>query len=170
MLTKGQVSALDAVRKGKNVFVTGGGGVGKSYLVTQIVDELQASGKTVLITASTGKAATSDAGKVMKTVLISERYSRNGYVSKEDLEHEVSEMLGGELITTYDRQTAGGGASPFMIVTYANQILLSADFDDIISLDWTHSNTAYVPTVDRWLQNAERKDGESIFSTADRSM
>ena len=58
MLTKGQVSALDAVRKGKNVFVTGGGGVGKSYLVTQIVDELQASGKTVLITASTGKAAT----------------------------------------------------------------------------------------------------------------
>ena len=105
----------------------------------------------------------------MKTVLISERYSRNGYVSKEDLEHEVSEMLGGELITTYDRQTAGGGASPFMIVTYANQILLSADFDDIISLDWTHSNTAYVPTVDRWLQNAERKDGESIFSTADRN-
>ena len=118
---------------------------------------------------STGKAATSDAGKVMKTVLISERYSRNGYVSKEDLEHDVSEMLGGELITTYDRQTAGGGASPFMIVTYANQILLSADFDDIISLDWTHSDTVYVPTVDRWLQNAERKDGESIFSTADRN-
>ena len=118
---------------------------------------------------STGKAATSDAGKVMKTILISERYSRNGYVSKEDLEHDVSEMLGGEMITTYDRQTAAGGSSPYMIVAYSNQILLSANFDDIISLDWTHTDTAYVPTVDRWLQNAERKDGESIFSTADRN-
>lgn len=118
---------------------------------------------------SPGKAATSDAGKVMKTVLISERYSRNGYPSKEDLEHDVSEMLDGEMITTYDRQTAGGGSSPFMIVAYANQILLSANFDDIISLGWTHTDTAYVPTVDRWLQNAERKDGESIFSTADRN-
>lgn len=118
---------------------------------------------------SAGKAATVDAGRISKTILISERYARNGYSSKEDLENEVSELLGGEMITTYDRQTAGGGSSPFMIVTYASQILLSADFDDIISLDYTHSDTAYVPIVDRWLQNAERKDGESIFSTADRN-
>ncbi len=119
--------------------------------------------------ASTGKAATSDAGEVMKTILISEHYSRNGYASKENLENEVSQILGGELITTYDRQTASGGSSPFMIVAYASQILLSANFDDIISLDWSHSDTKYVPIVDRWLQNAERKDGESIFSTADRN-
>ena len=119
--------------------------------------------------ASTGKAATADDGKVMKTVLISESYSRNGYPSKENLEQSVSKMLGGEMITTYDRKTAVGGSSPFMIVAYANQILLSGDFDDIISLDWQHSDPKYVPVVDRWLQNAERKDGESIFSTADRN-
>lgn len=57
-LTKGQLNALTEVRKGRNVFITGGGGVGKSYIIRQIVAELQASGKAVLITASTGKAAT----------------------------------------------------------------------------------------------------------------
>lgn len=57
-LTKGQLNALAEVRKGRNVFITGGGGVGKSYTIRKIVAELQESGKTVLITASTGKAAT----------------------------------------------------------------------------------------------------------------
>lgn len=57
-LTKGQQTALDEARRGSNVFITGGGGVGKSFIVNYIVSELQSSGKTVLITASTGKAAT----------------------------------------------------------------------------------------------------------------
>ncbi|MBQ7652041.1 MAG: hypothetical protein IJS15_13840, partial [Victivallales bacterium] len=135
------------------------------HIIAVLADDCKPWWKIV----SAGKAATSDAGKVTKTVLISERYSRNGYAAQQDLETTVSKILDGETITTYDSQTAGGGSSPFMIVTYANQILLSADFNDIISLDWTHSDTKYVPTVDRWLQNAERKDGESIFSTADRN-
>ena len=36
-LTKDQQAALDCCMSGKNVFVTGGGGVGKTYLVDQIV-------------------------------------------------------------------------------------------------------------------------------------
>lgn len=56
-LTKGQQEALAAARAGNNIFVTGPGGVGKSYLSKLIIDELQAAGKTVLITASTGRAA-----------------------------------------------------------------------------------------------------------------
>lgn len=31
-LTKGQKEALEAVRTGRNVCITGGGGVGKSYI------------------------------------------------------------------------------------------------------------------------------------------
>ena len=57
-LTKGQQAALEAVRSGRNVFVTGGGGVGKSYLTRVIIDELEACGKKVMVTASTGLAAT----------------------------------------------------------------------------------------------------------------
>ena len=56
-LTKGQQAVLDEAKKGSNIFITGGGGVGKSYIINRIVSELQDSGKTVLITASTGKAA-----------------------------------------------------------------------------------------------------------------
>jgi Flp pilus assembly CpaF family ATPase len=32
-----QKQALDAVSKGQNIFITGGAGVGKSYLVNEIV-------------------------------------------------------------------------------------------------------------------------------------
>jgi len=56
-LTKGQKLAVESVRQGNNVFITGGGGVGKSYVVNHIVDMLRRSEKNVLVTASTGKAA-----------------------------------------------------------------------------------------------------------------
>ena len=57
-LTKGQKLAVKAVRQGNNTFVTGGGGVGKSYVINFIVDMLRSAGKNVMTTASTGKAAT----------------------------------------------------------------------------------------------------------------
>lgn len=56
-LTKGQKLILEKALHGDNLFVTGGGGVGKSFIVNYIVAELEKSGKTVLVTASTGKAA-----------------------------------------------------------------------------------------------------------------
>ena len=57
-LTKGQEAARAATKSGKNLLISGPGGVGKSYLIDVIVDDLESAGKTVLVTASTGKAAT----------------------------------------------------------------------------------------------------------------
>lgn len=57
-LTKEQNAILTKAKKGDNLFISGGGGVGKSFVVNYIVDALKKAGKTVLITASTGKAAT----------------------------------------------------------------------------------------------------------------
>lgn len=57
-LTAGQQAALEAIRSGRNVFLTGGGGVGKSFLTSRIIGELQAEDKEVMVCASTGLAAT----------------------------------------------------------------------------------------------------------------
>lgn len=56
-LTSGQQRALDFALSGKNLFITGSGGVGKSFLIQKIIDDLSSENKNVLVTASTGKAA-----------------------------------------------------------------------------------------------------------------
>lgn len=56
-LTKDQQAALERCLDGENVFITGGGGVGKTYLIKQIVDKMKMSGRSVMLTAPTGRAA-----------------------------------------------------------------------------------------------------------------
>ena len=56
-LNEDQQTALDAVLEGKTLFITGPGGVGKSFLIQHIVKELEQKGKRVAVTALTGCAA-----------------------------------------------------------------------------------------------------------------
>ena len=55
-MTQGQ--ALDILKTGGNVFLTGEPGAGKTYVLNQYIDWLEAAGISVAITASTGIAAT----------------------------------------------------------------------------------------------------------------
>ena len=57
-LTQGQSRALAAAQAGESFFLTGGGGVGKTFIVLAIAKALEDMGKNVLLTASTGRAAT----------------------------------------------------------------------------------------------------------------
>lgn len=56
-LTEGQQRALDAVKAGRNVYLSGLGGTGKSYVLQKIIDWARESGLNVVVSASTGIAA-----------------------------------------------------------------------------------------------------------------
>lgn len=66
-LTSDQQKALDAVNSGRNVFITGGGGTGKSYLLRAIVYSLMSAGKNVIVCAPTGIAAANVGGMTIHT-------------------------------------------------------------------------------------------------------
>lgn len=55
-LTASQKEALEALESGKNVFLTGEAGTGKSFLLSHFVAKVK-NDKTVLISAPTGKAS-----------------------------------------------------------------------------------------------------------------
>ena len=53
-----QARALDVLKTGANVFLTGEPGSGKTYVINQYISWLEAAGLHVAVTASTGIAAT----------------------------------------------------------------------------------------------------------------
>ena len=56
-LNKKQREALKLIKSGVNVFLTGDAGTGKTTVIRKAVEDLEAAGKNVLITATTGIAA-----------------------------------------------------------------------------------------------------------------
>ena len=56
-LTNEQINVVQQILAGKNVFMTGGGGVGKSYVIRMIYNLLKEQKKTVAVCAMTGCAA-----------------------------------------------------------------------------------------------------------------
>ena len=57
ILNEEQQTVLDQVFEGKNVFVTGPGGTGKTLVICELRRQLEAKGKTVAVTSLTGMAA-----------------------------------------------------------------------------------------------------------------
>lgn len=60
-----QEQALNKMRTGKNIFLTGLPGTGKSYIIKQYIQEQQDAGKQVLVCAPTGIAALNIGGVTM---------------------------------------------------------------------------------------------------------
>lgn len=56
-LTEDQQMVLDSFKEGKNIFITGPGGCGKSYIVKEIVRRANLEGKRIAVCATTGCAS-----------------------------------------------------------------------------------------------------------------
>lgn len=56
-LSREQYIAFEKFKDGHNLFISGPGGVGKSFLIEKMVQHAEASGKTIAVTALTGCAA-----------------------------------------------------------------------------------------------------------------
>jgi len=63
-----QQSAVDAALRGENLALFGSGGTGKSTIVPHIVEQLQRNGQEVILTASTGIAASHIGGSTLHSV------------------------------------------------------------------------------------------------------
>lgn len=60
-----QKQALDILKLGKNVFLTGAAGSGKTYVLNKYISYLKKNHVPVAVTASTGIAATHMNGKTI---------------------------------------------------------------------------------------------------------
>lgn len=67
-LNEGQLTAVDAILSGANVFVTGEGGTGKSVAVREAVRCLRADGRKTVVCAPTGVAAQAIGGATVHSV------------------------------------------------------------------------------------------------------
>lgn len=68
-LTSGQQQVFDTVARGDNVYLTGLGGTGKSYILDVIIDWARKQGKNVIACAPTGIAALNIGGSTLHRVL-----------------------------------------------------------------------------------------------------
>lgn len=68
-LTEGQQRVFDLVKEGRNVYLTGLGGTGKSYVLERIIEWAEGSGREVLVCAPTGIAALNVGGSTIHRTL-----------------------------------------------------------------------------------------------------
>ena len=80
-----QKEALDLLKLGENVFLTGAAGAGKTWLLNSYIDHLRSHGVEVAVTASTGIAATHLNGKTI--------HSWSGMGVRDHVTHDDLERL-----------------------------------------------------------------------------
>ena len=67
--TKEQQAAYDAITLGRNVFLTGNAGTGKSYVLEQAISQMDKNGHNYVAAATTGIAAFNIGGQTLHSIL-----------------------------------------------------------------------------------------------------
>lgn len=68
-MNEGQLMALERFREGKNIFLTGSAGTGKTFTLTAMKRAAHAAGKNIGVTATTGSAAILIGGRTIHSFL-----------------------------------------------------------------------------------------------------
>jgi hypothetical protein len=68
-LSSKQQSFLDSALSGKNVFLTGAAGTGKTFVINEVVRRLRGQGKQVAVTSSTGNTAVAIEGQTLYSLI-----------------------------------------------------------------------------------------------------
>lgn len=161
-----QNEALDLLKMGKNVFLTGAAGSGKTYLLNQYIHYLKENNVSIAVTASTGIAATHLQGTTihswsgigvkdhlssqdMEKILTNKRITRNYKKTKVLIIDEISMLHKNQLdmVDTIARKMlqndqAFGGM----------QVVLCGDFFQLppVSSDLSSENTAFAFEASSW--------------------
>lgn len=90
ILNEKQQHALDLVKNGKNVFITGSAGVGKSLIIEHIRNWCHDNNKNIMVTAMTGVAASNVNGTTLHGWAgIGLGQSKKNDMTSDELEHEI---------------------------------------------------------------------------------
>ena len=175
-LDEDQHKALDLIQSGKNVFITGPPGTGKTFTLNHIISELKENERSFEVTAMTGSAASLITGKTLHSCLgigLADAEDLSKLMCKKSLElkrlqtliiDEVS-MLGKDLMERISKGLSKlrRSSSPFGGI----QVIFSGDFAQlppvndefcIVSDVWENLNLNIIQ-----LKHSYRQDCDNNF-------
>ena len=181
-----QVQALNILKAGRNVYLTGAAGSGKTYILNKYIAYLKERGVPVAVTASTGIAATHIGGMTIHSwsgmgikdslsdfdieTLVQKEYLWKRYDKTKVLIIDEVSMIHPEMFNGLDRlaRAMKGSDKPFG----GMQVVLSGDFFQLPPIT-KGGATVYVDSSDAWkgmnvrvcyLEEQHRQKGGSLES------
>ncbi|MDA1335031.1 MAG: AAA family ATPase [bacterium] len=159
-----QSQALDMLKTGRNVYLTGAAGSGKTHVLRQYIEYLRDRGVGVAITASTGIAATHIGGMTIHSWsgvgvrdelteedvdnLIQKKYLYKRFEKAKVLIIDEVSMLSPQLFDSVDRicQSMKQDIQPFG----GMQIVLSGDFFQLPPISRGRSDVRFINSSNAW--------------------
>lgn len=176
-----QRAALDAVQSGRNVFLTGRGGCGKSRTLEALIAAMTAAGTAFAVTASTGIAAVPLGGQTLHSFVClqpngsvasaikSAKYARARICAPSVLIIDEVSMLSAETFSAaLDVLAAIRGKKGLPVFVLAGDFLQLGCVDGTLLLDspvWKRLNCVDVVLTDNWRQ----KDDVKFLDMLDRA-
>lgn len=93
ILSEKQKLFIEAVESGKNVFLTGKAGTGKSFAVKKIIEDLKSRGRKVVAIAPTGVAANNIGGTTIHSLFSINPFGVSSYESCNFVRGEKRRLL-----------------------------------------------------------------------------